>query len=117
MGWASLRFAQGQALARPRLRDFQKLNSSSCGMGIPARPGLMAGRMPNAAVLQRGEPPQQTSAPPQENFEDFFIWKSLRAGRMPNAAVLQRGEPPQQTSAPPQENFDDLFICESLTQG
>ena len=26
-------------------------------------------------VLQRGEPPQQTSAPPQENFEDLFICK------------------------------------------
>ena len=60
-----------------KFRDFQKLNSSPCGMGIPARPILRAGRMPNAAVLQRGEPPQQTSAPPQENFEDLFMCKSL----------------------------------------
>jgi hypothetical protein len=47
------------------LRDFQKLNSSSCGMGILARPKLKAGRMPT----------------PQENFEDFFIWKSLNQVR------------------------------------
>jgi hypothetical protein len=53
------------------LRDFQKLNSPSCGMGIPARPGFRAGRMPNAAVLRNWL--RNALAPPQENFEDFFI--------------------------------------------
>jgi hypothetical protein len=43
------------------IRDFQKLNSPSCGMGILARPRFRAGRMPT----------------PQENFDYFFIWKSL----------------------------------------
>ena len=41
-------------------RDFQKLNSTSCGMGILARSRFKAGRMPT----------------PQENFKYFFIWKS-----------------------------------------
>jgi hypothetical protein len=65
------------------LKDFQKLNSSyewdghlvgwaSCGMGIPARPRLRAGRMPT----------------PQENFEDFFIWKSLIPVKTLNLAFL-----------------------------
>ena len=43
------------------LRDFQKLNSSSCGVGILPALSLGRARMPI----------------PQENFEDFFICKSL----------------------------------------
>ena len=67
------------------LREFQKLNSSYEWDGHPfaeftleRSEGLKGKLLP---VLDLGRAFLPT---PQENFEDFFIWKSLRANVPPN---------------------------------